>query len=432
MMDLDYFKKRVLGTLQSSFIVAVTGFLTTILIARALGPEKRGEFVLLTTIPSLIVTFGRFGISHSIVYNINKLDRQKVVSTSFMFALFFGITLLIFGAAISYFNTFEYVPHIDFIFLILSLSLIPLFFVTDVLYSSLQGINKLKERNRIYAFQAFVVLVFTALVALKYQEAGLIYFLLVQVIALTIIILILCREIGTRELLHYSSFSWITLKKLIKYGLKSHLGNLFKQLSYRVDVLVVAYFLSAKEVGLYTIAVAISELLWKFADAIGFVLLPTISSNNNHDSFGLTSKVSRFTVIPLLIISIIVIVFGDYLVLVLFGREYLAAVVCLKYLVPGTFFYSFWKIIVNDLIGRGKATIYSYSAVISAFVLICLDLLLIPSVGIIGASIATSIAYVIATLFVVVKFTNYSKMSWTDLVLLKRSELLKIANLLRH
>jgi O-antigen/teichoic acid export membrane protein len=75
------------------------------------------------------------------------------------------------------------------------------------------------------------------------------------------------------------------------------------------------------------------------------------------------------------------------------------------------------------LIARGKAVIYSYSALISAIVIVGLDLVLVPETGIIGASIASSVGYIVATLYVVYKFMKYSDLPASQLFIIKKSEI---------
>lgn len=422
MTEVKSFRSQISNTLQSSFLVSIFGFLTTILISRVLGVDQRGQFTLLMTLPSIIVTLGRFGFAHSIVYNINISDKSKVIYTSFIVSIFAGLLLMILTLIGLRLFSFQFAEKVEFEFLLISCSLIPLFFISDVLFGTLQGLKEIHYRNRIYALQSLFTLIASVVVALIYGKRGLPYLLSVSVLSYILIIILSIKKIGIDYYTSHKLFSATTLKELFNYGIKSHFGNIFKQLSYRIDVLIIAYFLPIKELGLYAVAVTFSELVWKIPDAIGFVLLPTISSKNGKNSYEITAKVSRVILLPMLFVCVFVFLFNEFFLNLLFGKEFLEANSAVRFLLPGTFCFSLWKIYVNDLIARGKAIIYSYSAAISAFLIIALDVLLVPKLGIIGASIASSVGYISATCYVIYKFKLYSNIHLSELIFIKRSE----------
>lgn len=423
MTEVKSFKSQISNTLQSSFLVSIIGFLTTILISRVLGVELRGEFTFLTTLPSIIVTLGRFGFAHSIVYNINISDKNKVIYTSFFVSIIAGLLLMLLTLIGIKFFSFQTLESIKFEYLIISSALIPLFFISDVLFGSLQGLKKIHFRNSIYTLQAFFTLVLSLVVAFFWGINGLPYFLLASALSYVLVIVLSINNIGVNYFLSHSFFCIKTLKDLFNYGIKSHFGNIFKQLSYRIDVLIIAYFLPVKELGLYAVAVTFSELVWKIPDAIGFVLLPTISAKNKEKTYDITAKVSRVILLPMLFVCLFVFAFNEFFLGLLFGNDFIDANSCVKFLLPGTFCFSLWKIFVNDLIARGKAVIYSYSAAISAIVIVGLDLVLVPKIGIIGASIASSAGYIVATFYVVYKFMKYSDLPATQLFIIRKAEL---------
>jgi O-antigen/teichoic acid export membrane protein len=423
MTDVKSFRSQITNTLQSSFFVSILGFLTTILISRVLGVDLRGQFTLLMTIPSIIVTLGRFGFAHSIVYNINVSDKNKVIYTSFIVSIIAGIILMILTLIGLKLYSFNFAEKVRFEYLFISCLLIPLFFISDVLFGTLQGLKEIHFRNTIYTLQALFTLIAALIVAFIYGNQGLPYLLMVNVLSYFIVIFLSIKKIGIDYYISHKLFSVTTLKELFNYGIKSHFGNIFKQLSYRIDVLIIAYFLPIKELGLYAVAVTFSELVWKIPDAIGFVLLPTISAKNGKNSYEITAKVSRVILLPMLFVCVFIFLFNEYFLNLLFGKEFLEANSCVRFLLPGTFCFSLWKIYVNDLIARGKALVYSYSAAISALVIIVLDFLLVPKLGIIGASIASSVGYILATCYVIYKFNRYSKIHINELIFIRASEI---------
>lgn len=70
------------------------------------------------------------------------------------------------------------------------------------------------------------------------------------------------------------------------------------------------------------------------------------------------------------------------------------------------------------------------SAVISLIVNIPLNLFLIPKWGISGAAFASTVAYTLATVIVIIAFTKISKKSWSDVLLIKKQDFQDYSNLL--
>ena len=417
------FESQLRNTLQSTFLVFVFGFLTTILITRVLGVEQRGVYTLLMTMPSIIVTIGRFGFAHSIVYNINRSDKNEVIYSSFVVALVAGI-LLFLGTIVSLgIFRFSFAENINFDYLLISGLLIPMFFITDVLYSTLQGLQDMHYRNFVYTIQSAFILLTALMVSFFWGSSGLAYFLIINLLSYVVVIILCMRRIGLDKFNTPAFFSYDTLKQLLNYGIKSHFGNIFKQLAYRIDVVIIACFLPLKELGLYAVAVTFSELIWKVPDAIGIVLLPTISADKNISSFQITARVSRMILLPMLLVCVCIFFASGIFLKLFYGEEFLEAQQCVQYLLPGTLFFSLWKIYVNDLIARGEAIIYSYSSFISAAIIIVLNIILLPRIGITGASISSSVGYIFATVFVMWKFKSYSSISLSNMIVIKKSEL---------
>jgi O-antigen/teichoic acid export membrane protein len=57
---------------------------------------------------------------------------------------------------------------------------------------------------------------------------------------------------------------------------------------------------------------------------------------------------------------------------------------------------------------------------------VVLDIFLIPRIGINGASIATSLSYMVFTLMTVIFYTRYTQARWIDLIFIKSTDLAMI------
>ena len=65
-------KNLVTASLGSRFFYVLAGFITSIIINRYLGPERKGIYTLVLTLSTFSVMFFEFGLSISNVYHYGK------------------------------------------------------------------------------------------------------------------------------------------------------------------------------------------------------------------------------------------------------------------------------------------------------------------------------------------------------------------------
>jgi O-antigen/teichoic acid export membrane protein len=93
-----------------------------------------------------------------------------------------------------------------------------------------------------------------------------------------------------------------------------------------------------------------------------------------------------------------------YLVPILFGEEFRESVQCIGFLLIGVVPFCLSMAVSGYFAGTGRVRINLYSAILGFIVCMAADLLLIPSYGILGAAIASSISYISTVTFLLVKF----------------------------
>jgi len=179
-----------------------------------------------------------------------------------------------------------------------------------------------------------------------------------------------------------------------KYGLKCYFGNLAQFLNYRLDMFLVAIFLTPIAVGFYSISVGIAEKLWMLPGSIATVLFSKISSLKDVEANNITSRVARHTFFIIFVISLFLAILAKPLIKILFGSAFLPSLAPLLILLPGVIALGGAKTLTADLAGRGRPEVGTIASFISLAVNVPLNLWLIPKWGISGAAFASSIAYI--------------------------------------
>jgi O-antigen/teichoic acid export membrane protein len=401
----------------------------SIITARYLGPYGRGVVSLLILIPVFVVTFGRLGIGHSINYYASKVPRDQLISTSLVLSIIIGLAFLIIAVPVIYLLRNVFFKGITTSQILFACSLIPFAFLLEYLLCIFQGFYKIKRRNMLIATGPFINLALLVLLVMVLKLSlwgAIIAFVAPNIIVVFISLLLILKELEVKKI----SPNFGLMKKLLEYGVQSHIGLIFKELNYRGDMLLVSYFLNPSAVGYYAIAVNIAEMLWKLPDAVGTVLLPKIAQMDKEEAKSFTPLVFRTILIPMVVSCLGILLFGKYVILIAFGKEFLPSVPVLLLLLPGILAMAFWKIIANSLIGLGHAIKYSITSGVALVTMILFDIILIPRVGLKGAAIASSISYFIATAFIIFLYIRLTGNSYKTLLVPQKSDFLIYKKLL--
>lgn len=166
---------------------------------------------------------------------------------------------------------------------------------------------------------------------------------------------------------------------------------------YHVDVLMLELFTTSERVGYYKIALVVVEFLWVVPRSLQAVMVQETSElwrRGEVDRISqLSSRVTRFTLALTMLLAVGIAVLADRFVPIYAGPAYIASVPALLLLLPGTIGFAISRPILTISHAKGDLHIMIYATGLSAILNLVLNATLIPSYGIEGAAIATSIGY---------------------------------------
>jgi len=212
------------------------------------------------------------------------------------------------------------------------------------------------------------------------------------------------------------------LKATLSYGLRGQVGNLATFFSYRLDVFIVNYFLDPAQLGFYALGVVVSEALWQIPQAAASALFPRTARTVEHDATEFTCFILRQVLLITTLCGIAVAALSPFVIPVVFGARFGPSVPVIWWILPGTIALSLGKVACADLAGRGKNGYSSVFAFICLAVTAFLDWFLIPRMGIIGAAFASSIAYFLDALLILVALRHELRVSWRSVLIPARSD----------
>ena len=199
--------------------------------------------------------------------------------------------------------------------------------------------------------------------------------------------------------------SW---RDIVWFGLKAQISNILQFASYRFDVIIVSFFVGAANLGVYAVGVMFAEALWLLPNAIGTILL-SHTSRSTRSAADERIKIVFPAGMALVIVGALLISAGTPIVARMYlGPAYTKVPMVTWLLMPGAVALSAGKILANELTARGFPGANAVAAAWGSATTLVADLLLIPTFGIYGASVASSLGYCLTSAFVIVAFCRRS------------------------
>lgn len=409
----------VTGILQLAFGIGIS-----IIIARILGPQGKGIYSLAILFPFFLISFGNFGIAQASVFYIAKKTYlpKEVLGNNIILSFLLGIFSFFIGLIIILFFSDYLFPEIAKIYLFLALFLIPLLFFLSFINYLLLGMQRIKEYNFINIFQSFIslVLLLIFLLTLKLGVKEVIIANILSFFVTMIVSFYLAKRIiGVFHLRFNRSY----IKDAFGYGFKIYLGDIIQFLHHRIDIFLVNIFLNPIAVGLYSISVTLVEKIWLISQSAGVILFPKVSSETNKKNLKeFTPLVCRNVLLVTLIGTILLFFIGRLLIVLFYSKEFLNSVLPFQILLIGAVTMSGWRILANDLYGRGRPELNIYINFISVVLNIILNILWIPKFGIAGVAWATSVSYTFAFILILFTYSKISKNSIRNIIFIKASD----------
>lgn len=187
----------------------------------------------------------------------------------------------------------------------------------------------------------------------------------------------------------------VTTAEFAKFGVKVGFVNLVSLLNYRADLYIVALLTTPAALGMYTVAVSAAESLLVPTQVTALVTSPHIGSLDPKGAAGLTARCVRNNVLIALLVCGVLFALAQPIVRLLYGPPFLPMVGALQILLVGVFAMSLGSPMSSYFtlkLGRPEVPLWLAGA--SAAVCIGTSFALVPSIGIYGAAIASSAAYI--------------------------------------
>ncbi|QUY44701.1 flippase [Acaryochloris marina] len=417
--------RSILQTLGRQILVIALGLGTIVFLARILGPEGRGQYAMTLLLSTSLAKFLNLGIAPANVYFLG----QKRISISVAFAtclqLWWKLSLIgtLIGILIIYFKANTWFPSTSQFLLYFALLIFPVSLLQAYLISLFQGIQDFKNYNK-FLLASPIVTFIVAIILVKFANLGVFGALSASAIG-TLIGLLICLSalkvyFFADTFCHDKKYE----RKCLSYGWKAHLSNILAFVNYKADIFMVNLLLSSSDVGTYVIAVSLVERLWLLSSAVSTVTLPRLAALHQNEIARktLTPIIARLVFFSTLMGALLLAIFSQKLVFILFGPEFSGASDAILWLIPGIVVLSLARALANDIAARGYPELNMYVSIIVVVVNILSNSFLIPKMGLSGAALATSISYISTCILIMFLYSRLSKNHWWEPIAIQKQD----------
>ena len=393
------FVHKVMETYATRIFLMGIALVTTVVVARLLGPQGRGYYAVAAAIGALGVQFGTLGLHTSNAYLVAKQPQSLAFLTGNALVVSFGFGGLIALLLAVVFAVFPHVLGIRGAILLLALLWIPFGLAYTLLQNLMLGVQDIRGYNLAEISTKVLPLVLIGFFVLL-RHVGVAKFFFTTVVALVVTCLWVMRRLQQR-VSGRPQVSAAVFRDSIRYAVKAYLAASFCFLVLRADLLMVQHMLGPEQAGYYSIASTMADYASVLATVIGTILFPKLSVLTDlGEKLDLTKKATAGTTLILLPFLVMASLLARPAVRLLFGSAFLPASLSFVLLMPGMLFLGIHMVAVQLLnsIGYPKSVVIIWG--LCSLFNVMVNLWAIPHYGIAGASVVSSISYFLAFAFV--------------------------------
>lgn len=430
MREVEELSKAALRTLITRLAVLGLSAIATILTARLLGPAGRGTYAETTALIYLTAAVLTAGAGTANVY-FAAASRQPIhnlIGNS----LLLGLLSVPVGAGVGLLASLTVMVGDGPAWIGAAIvgSSIVLAVMNSLVVAMLLGLNLVNAYNRVAVLQASLAAGLLT-VLLIVPDRGAIHALIAFTVALVGGLGVAWFELTSGRLDRRPSINLESLRTSLTFARWWQLGALVQLVNSRVPLFIVDYLGSRAHAGQLSIAMALAEALASIPHGLAIPLFAaTAQAGNTSTARERAARASRIGVISIIVLTIPALVAAPVASPVLFGPRFSEVPILLALLGPGMVATAPLLTSSSYLSGLGLPRLTAMPVGINLVVNVISEFLLVPQYGAAGAAISISIATTFASAAVLRAHARTSGMSWSDLVVPRRSDLETIVHVI--
>lgn len=386
-------RKIITNTLLLSMVSifnAVISIFTTSIIAKSIGPELYGKYTFGLSYILFFSVLSNLGIESFFIREAAR-DEKNIDLIKDILPLKIILSLLNVGVILVSVHLLGYSEDTIKVVYVLCIGL---FF--QVLYECLLSVYRSLEKMYVIGLSSMIFRILTALIIVFAVYSGIGFWGIVSAFSLGNVFIFLGLLIFSYSGFGISRFKfrpgeWMTL---IKQSFPFYASALLTMIYSRVNILMLSKITSELEVGLYMAAVTLVEGLYVIPSAFIASIFPAFSRmrGGSAEAFRNTyEKTAKYLIILTAGVSVGTILVAEKVILLIYGAAFIQSAEVLKVFIFFWVFTFFSQTQSAVLFSIGKESAQVKTMAFACLINILLNILLIKSLGVIGAAYASVI-----------------------------------------
>jgi O-antigen/teichoic acid export membrane protein len=225
------------------------------------------------------------------------------------------------------------------------------------------------------------------------------------------------------------------LRRAISFGIKGYGANALQLVNYQLDLFILAAVAPAAAVGRYALAVSATTLLLLLPRALSAVVYPRVArlSAAGEESTREMVETKSLRHVSLIVVTTTIIMAAalELLVVPVFGADYRPAINLGLILLPGAAAIGISTVLAATVVGRGEPMYSLYGALVTTPLTIAMYATMIPWLHATGAALASTLSYLVSFALMCWFYQRVTRRSVLPLLLPGRSEFDDLRSLFR-
>jgi O-antigen/teichoic acid export membrane protein len=369
------------------------GVFTSLLSAWALGPSGRGDLLVVMLWPPVCAMLVTFGLTQAHRYWVAKDPDcvSMLFSNAILFALIVGVAALAVAEVIVPHLVGQRSPEVMRLVRIYLLN-IPAALLQFLMIGLLEGARRFgwagASRLITFVLQASAYSVLWAFGHLTVETAAL-SAMAGQFAAMALAVFAVWRQLRP----HWEP-GWTEWRKALHYGVRGYPGTVADFATLRMDQLLLGGLASSTAIGLYFVAVRLSEITAVLAGSVADAVMPEVAAAKYSErADNLLARSLRLTIYAHLAVLIPLWIAAPHILRFVYGDSFRAAGTTLRILLVASVVLTAGGIAISGLNGFGHPGLSTIARIASAVITVVALLTLLPRYGIAGAALASLMGY---------------------------------------
>jgi O-antigen/teichoic acid export membrane protein len=397
--------------LTADVTILLSNIVSSLIGARALGPAGRGDLLIVVLWPPVVAMMASFGLPAAYRYWMAREPHRvsKLFSNAVLYTIVIGIVSVVLADQIVPSLVGQRSPEVMTLLRIYQIN-IPAALFLELMRSLLEGTKR-------FGWAGAARMIFFGVQAVGFATLWFAGHLTVATAAFTMIAaqttaMLLALAAVIHQLRPAWQPSYTEFKTSMSYGVRDYPGGLADFTTLRLDQLMLGAMASNVAIGLYVIAVRLSEATTLAASALAEALMPEVAaSETTNKAELLVGRMLRLTIYMHAVILIPLVLIAPLILRLLFGASFVPAAGALRWLLVAAGVWGISSIVISGLRGFGYPVLSTLARFSAAVVTAIALMILLPRFGITGAAIASLIGYSVMLWVALLVFVRKRRLS---------------------